>query len=83
MHAQPLHPDLMELLPWIIYGLPMLLALAASIWGAAMIHVYRRDGRRQREHLCLKCGYDLRQTTTVCPECGEPVRGHKPDKPKG
>ena len=83
MQRQPLHPDLVNLLPWVIYGLPILLAIAALIWGLAMVHVYRRDGRRQREHRCLKCGYDLRQTTGVCPECGEPVRGHKADRRHG
>jgi rRNA maturation endonuclease Nob1 len=58
----------------------VLMAILALAWSIAMVHVYRRDGRWQREGRCLKCGYDLRQSTGVCPECGEPIRGHRADK---
>ena len=74
MTAGPQHPELLHAIFWGINGLALLLAAAALIWGVAMVRMYRRDGRRQRDGLCLRCGYDLRQTADRCPECGEPVQ---------
>ncbi len=30
----------------------------------------RQSRRRKREGLCMRCGYDLRSSTDMCPECG-------------
>ena len=79
--AAPHNTELLRVIVfWTINGLAVLLSLLALIWGIVMVQVYRRDGRRHREGLCLRCGYDLRHATGRCPECGEPVRTARPDK---
>ena len=48
-------------------------ALAVAFaWCARALLVRRRRGRLG---LCLRCGYDLRHTTGVCPECGDAAGG--------
>jgi len=78
--ATPQHAELLRVIFWLINGLAILLAALALLWGGVMVHVYRRDARRMREGLCMRCGYDLRQATDRCPECGEPMRTARPDK---
>ncbi len=56
----------------------VLMSFLALLWSIAMVKVFRRDGRRQREGLCLRCGYDLRHATDRCPECGETIRTNRP-----
>jgi hypothetical protein len=47
--------------------------LAALAWfllsAAPMLRSWRRR-RRARRGLCLNCGYDLRSSNGLCPECG-------------
>lgn len=41
--------------------------------------IYRRQliqQRRMQEGLCLNCGYDLRQNSGSCPECGVSLKSH-------
>jgi hypothetical protein len=75
--GEPLRSDL-EWVPSIAYrsvtvSYPLLLIVFAilPIASLAMRIVRRRRERRRRaSHLCPGCGYDLRATPTLCPECG-------------
>ena len=41
---------------------------------AAMLACGDRTRRRLRLNHCTRCGYDLRASGTICPECGKPSR---------
>jgi len=55
--------------PWLAvpYWLPAVLMSAYPIWRGWSGMVSRR---RMRQGRCLHCGYDLRKSGAVCPECG-------------
>jgi len=48
--------------------------IAGLFWAVWIVRAVRRDLKRHRNGLCMKCGYDLRHSKERCPECGEPVR---------
>jgi predicted amidophosphoribosyltransferase len=50
----------------------LLFLLAATPFLARVRRAWRRR-RRLRDHLCLLCGYDLRASESLCPECGTAI----------
>lgn len=54
------------------YALPTVAAAAVpALWLLLASRTLMRQRVRRRNHLCLRCGYDLRATPGTCPECGE------------
>jgi hypothetical protein len=62
---------------WQIKVPPILVFLVLAALPAVEILFRRRDTRRRQERdrlgQCVECGYDLRATPDVCPECGATV----------
>ena len=54
---------------------PIVLAVLSSI-GLWVVHRRFLIQRRIRQGLCRACGYDLRMTPGVCPECGDYRQDH-------
>jgi hypothetical protein len=61
--------DVVSFPAWII-GVVLLLPSALVLPGFLK---RRRNRKRSRLGLCLRCGYDLRFSQGVCPECGTPM----------
>ena len=48
---------------------PLISALLPARWG----YVWMREKKRKRRGLCTQCGYDLRGSREICPECGRAI----------
>ena len=70
--APPSHATQVAYLAIVIAG--VVSSVLAMIWVTWLVYAVRRDRRWFREGRCMRCGYDLRSSHEVCPECGEPVR---------
>jgi hypothetical protein len=55
---------------FVALGVPHWFLLAVLFVPAWRAHRRRRRRRLRMEGRCLVCGYDLRESPTICPECG-------------
>jgi hypothetical protein len=72
---------------WLLFGMGRGIAIQLSIWACGSLGMlaweYWANKRHERAFrsahgLCASCGYDLRESALVCPECGAPVPvGHQ------
>ena len=61
--------------------LPAILFAVAPAWWVTRERTRRRRRRRERAGLCTRCGYDLRASPEICPECGAAGLGRRLDSP--
>jgi hypothetical protein len=67
--------------PFVAYGVPFWpVAAALSLPAGRAAWRLLLRARRARRGLCPGCGYDVRASETLCPECAQPVprRRHRP-----
>ena len=55
---------------WSVYVPLYLPVLFFGAWVAFLVHPVHRRRKRKKLGLCVKCGYDLRESKKRCPECG-------------
>jgi rRNA maturation endonuclease Nob1 len=53
--------------------LRLVVAAAIALWAVLAWRRAREKRRRWKLDLCPACGYDLRESSHRCPECGRPI----------
>ncbi len=76
----PLNPRIIGQAALILAGTVSM--LGGLIWAVWIVRAFRRDKRRSKLGLCLRCGYDLSHSNDRCPECGEPIRREPSKAPR-
>jgi len=71
---------------WNAYGMPVWLPFVVFTifplyWFIVPLRAARRRARRRRLGLCETCGYDLRESSDRCPECGSDIAATAGRKP--
>jgi len=65
-------PDLRAEFEFPIWSVALVLSVVPAFWAFG---IWRRTRgiKQSRLGLCAQCGYDLRASSAVCPECGTPI----------
>ena len=71
-----------QLWTWLMVVPDWAVILLTMVFPTVWFVKQRRERRRNRVGLCIRCGYDLRASKERCPECGTPIPVQASEKPK-